>query len=125
ITLTITDPGGCTFINSESTDEIVSQANFEGNIEGGGPYCDGDIAILTYSSLETPYAFQWMQGNTPIPGATSSTFSPTQGGSYWVLVYDSDGCVDKSTPSVTRSEEHTSELQSRENLVCRLLLQQK
>src|SRR5690606_40399668 len=28
-------------------------------------------------------------------------------------------------PSRTRSEEHTSELQSRENLVCRLLLEKK
>src|SRR5207302_8978380 len=28
-------------------------------------------------------------------------------------------------PSATRSEEHTSELQSRENLVCRLLLEKK
>ena len=27
--------------------------------------------------------------------------------------------------TVTRSEEHTSELQSRENLVCRLLLEKK
>src|SRR5690606_39872284 len=29
------------------------------------------------------------------------------------------------TPSASRSEEHTSELQSRENLVCRLLLEKK
>src|SRR5436309_11891385 len=29
------------------------------------------------------------------------------------------------TPSAKRSEEHTSELQSRENLVCRLLLEKK
>src|SRR5690606_41446124 len=29
------------------------------------------------------------------------------------------------TPSRVRSEEHTSELQSRENLVCRLLLEKK
>src|SRR5690606_40221669 len=29
----------------------------------------------------------------------------------------------KSTPRWVRSEEHTSELQSRENLVCRLLLE--
>src|SRR5690606_41956137 len=28
-------------------------------------------------------------------------------------------------PTATRSEEHTSELQSRENLVCRLLLEKK
>src|SRR5256886_10629759 len=30
-----------------------------------------------------------------------------------------------SKPSVTRSEEHTSELQSQSNLVCRLLLEKK
>src|SRR5690606_39753277 len=31
----------------------------------------------------------------------------------------------RSRPDVLRSEEHTSELQSRENLVCRLLLEKK
>src|SRR5690606_40305386 len=37
-------------------------------------------------------------------------------------VYDEDV---KDLPSFKRSEEHTSELQSRENLVCRLLLEKK
>src|SRR5690606_37455061 len=32
------------------------------------------------------------------------------------------GCEDATPDMVNRSEEHTSELQSRENLVCRLLL---
>src|SRR5436309_4392082 len=32
---------------------------------------------------------------------------------------------DRGTPLLKRSEEHTSELQSRENLVCRLLLEKK
>src|SRR5690606_41278551 len=31
----------------------------------------------------------------------------------------------RKTPTANRSEEHTSELQSRENLVCRLLLEKK
>src|SRR5690606_41703282 len=36
------------------------------------------------------------------------------------------GSLDKlATDEVSRSEEHTSELQSRENLVCRLLLEKK
>src|SRR5690606_41856232 len=35
------------------------------------------------------------------------------------------GRVDGALPAVGRSEEHTSELQSRENLVCRLLLEKK
>src|SRR5690606_26260520 len=33
--------------------------------------------------------------------------------------------VQPGTPVIYRSEEHTSELQSRENLVCRLLLEKK
>src|SRR5690606_41944878 len=40
----------------------------------------------------------------------SSTSAPTSG---------------SCTPPTARSEEHTSELQSRENLVCRLLLEKK
>src|SRR5688572_32321573 len=34
-------------------------------------------------------------------------------------------CADSAMPSVPRSEEHTSELQSQSNLVCRLLLEKK
>src|SRR5690606_41909391 len=45
-----------------------------------------------------------------IPGIMDGTGKP-----------DSARCVDISTRAA-RSEEHTSELQSRENLVCRLLL---
>src|SRR5690606_40315721 len=35
------------------------------------------------------------------------------------------GCMDLVRAGPARSEEHTSELQSRENLVCRLLLEKK
>src|SRR5690606_26582991 len=38
---------------------------------------------------------------------------------------DHDAAVDILAHLVVRSEEHTSELQSRENLVCRLLLEKK
>src|SRR2546430_9105951 len=37
----------------------------------------------------------------------------------------SPDCCDASCPVRTRSEEHTSELQSQSNLVCRLLLEKK
>src|SRR5690606_41693220 len=46
---------------------------------------------------------------------------PDEGESFYVLK-DQDGNHDTSKE---RSEEHTSELQSRENLVCRLLLEKK
>src|SRR5690606_39679342 len=37
----------------------------------------------------------------------------------------SEACTDQAQGQARRSEEHTSELQSRENLVCRLLLEKK
>src|SRR5256886_9933617 len=37
----------------------------------------------------------------------------------------SQACAPSCSPGVTRSEEHTSELQSQSNLVCRLLLEKK
>src|SRR5688572_31331359 len=37
----------------------------------------------------------------------------------------SSGVAGSSAPSARRSEEHTSELQSQSNLVCRLLLEKK
>src|SRR5690606_39866072 len=66
--------------------------------------------------------------------ATAST-GPA-GGSPWVTVQSRKTVPPTSTVPValytsvgvvtpTRSEEHTSELQSRENLVCRLLLEKK
>src|SRR6266700_6115029 len=51
----------------------------------------------------------------PLPGCAGSVRSPGH----------SPGHFRPTVPSRTRSEEHTSELQSRENLVCRLLLEKK
>src|SRR3989442_6015393 len=45
-----------------------------------------------------------------------------------VVSIDYDGeerCLHPSLPTIIRSEEHTSELQSRPHLVCRLLLEKK
>src|SRR2546430_7202451 len=41
--------------------------------------------------------------------------------SYWALAKDGDQAISP----MSRSEEHTSELQSQSNLVCRLLLEKK
>src|SRR2546430_4734318 len=45
---------------------------------------------------------------------------PFSGDNLYVL-----SAVDHAAPSALRSEEHTSELQSQSNLVCRLLLEKK
>src|SRR5690606_41553372 len=54
----------------------------------------------------------------PIFGVMLLTAAPALNTLSWLIVWAS-ACNEK------RSEEHTSELQSRENLVCRLLLEKK
>lgn len=101
VTLIITDPNGCVFSNTVSTDNFVSAANYpNGEIEGGGAFCAGEVVTLEYFNFEfTPFSYQWMQGSLPIAGANFSTYSPTQSGSYWVVLLNDVGCSDKRTPS--------------------------
>ncbi len=103
ITLFITDPNGCIFSNVVSTEDIVSSADYtNGEIDGGGVFCSGELVSLAYfNSQSTPFSYQWMQGSLPIVGATSSTYSPTQSGTYWVILYDNFGCSDRRTPATT------------------------
>src|SRR3712207_8049389 len=58
-------------------------------------------------------------GGRPLAFRGGTLLHPTQG----VVLSDRDGCP--YHPRSSRSEEHTSELQSRQYLVCRLLLAKK
>src|SRR3989442_6090495 len=73
----------------------------------------------TTAQNETPLAVNPLNPNNWITGANDWNFN--------------DGCAVNATfdggktwtPTLPRSEEHTSELQSRPHLVCRLLLEKK
>src|SRR5207302_11411571 len=69
------------------------------------------LPILGEGDVEVPRAFEGRVERVPLPGRA-------QEGDRGPLVIAGDG-------GGHRSEEHTSELQSRENLVCRLLLEKK
>src|SRR5690606_40428609 len=51
-------------------------------------------------------------------------WSVTDLDAFWGSIREYFQLLDEGAPEPVRSEEHTSELQSRENLVCRLLLEQ-
>src|SRR5690606_41282618 len=68
--------------------------------------------LLRMSSAVVPSATRWVTTRVP-PRSRAPAASSPAAWSTW------------AARSRSRSEEHTSELQSRENLVCRLLLEKK
>src|SRR5690606_41547471 len=84
------------------------------------------ISIPTYALQRTLLSFPTRRSSdlsgclvseTPLLDASNATATPLAEGVY-------EACADPKEGE-ERSEEHTSELQSRENLVCRLLLEKK
>src|SRR5690606_41236517 len=78
-------------------------------------HCDADaLEWRTPAGLATVYSH------------TTVARKAEQGGDYNIVLVDlEEGPRLMATVARPRSEEHTSELQSRENLVCRLLLEKK
>src|SRR5690554_7496523 len=97
---------------------------------------DGSITGITASGGTGTLTYSWSPS-----GATTADLTAVPNGSYTLTVTDGSGCTATSGPhtinqiagptyddsgiNITRSEEHTSELQSRPHLVCRLLLEKK
>lgn len=66
---------------------------------------------LVTSSFDTlfstpAFSYQWFSSSGVIPGATDSFYVYTQQGSYYVVVYDSNGCASSSNIIYTGVEEH-------------------
>src|SRR5256885_5041954 len=66
-------------------------------------------------------------GRAPGGGAGPAAMGPVWRHGDWIRILPEGGCIiyGRSDATINRSEEHTSELQSPCNLVCRLLLEKK
>src|SRR5207249_11579721 len=96
-------------------------------------------STMLTSSFGFMYGFGYPRALHPFPTRRSSDLSNTIAGRYLSIVFlaprrtsisapstsifRSDGASPNTSSGLTRSEEHTSELQSRFDLVCRLLLE--
>src|SRR5256885_10875761 len=78
---------------------------------------------LFRSDLRTRAVTQLSHGEVPRALRSFFIWDPTD--SYLVFAKDNDGDEQHDLFRIDRSEEHTSELQSPCNLVCRLLLEKK
>src|SRR5690606_41525886 len=97
----------------------------------GGPKTRHSFPTRRSSDLCSPSTMRWSKATDSVVTQRGTTSSPplvsTTQGRRWMApmqkIADSLPLMMGVPPS--RSEEHTSELQSRENLVCRLLLAKK
>src|SRR5690349_22174449 len=80
-----------------------------------------ESTLFPYTTLFRSLAFQLPRGARYIPRMTSAEIRRK-----FLAFFAARGHREvPSSPLVPRSEEHTSELQSRRDLVCRLLLEKK
>ena len=112
--------GGVTFAQLGKTNEAANYASLQCILKGGA------------SASERKWEFQTQEQGVANLG--SIVFQPNGGkvvigsGPLGLLEVNGDLTVSNGDASINgglRSEEHTSELQSRRNLVCRLLLEKK
>src|SRR3989442_6748114 len=77
------------------------------------------ISLMTTEATKAPTMFP-RPPSTQIMKVRGPNAAPKNGCTeYWMM------SSAPATPAIARSEEHTSELQSRPHLVCRLLLEKK
>src|SRR2546430_12713371 len=81
-----------------------------------GRACDRTSLAIPHSALRTPHSVAYDAGRAR--GGPSGSLRPLAHPPYLPLPHPLPA-------PVSRSEEHTSELQSQSNLVCRLLLEKK
>ena len=120
ISVAITDNNGCLdFANIILTDPSPMTSSIAVMDVSCLGLCDG-IATANANNGTAPYTYAWDDPNLQ----ATKTAGGLCAGSYNVTITDVNGCFTTSQ-TIVRSEEHTSELQSRRNLVCRLLLEKK
>jgi gliding motility-associated-like protein len=69
-----------------------------------GPLCAGQSTVLTatgtVTSPTTVAGYQWLDGATPISGATAATYTSTLSGSFSAIITDSNGCQATTAPTM-------------------------
>jgi hypothetical protein len=88
------DSQGTAASQPNGTDITISEAP-QFSTQAGGPlmFCSGDSVLLSVNSLGGSQTYQWYNGTTAVPGATTADFTAKSAGIYKVQVVNSaNGC---------------------------------
>ena len=94
---TVTNEIGCTSVSSSNVVINTQPETPTATITttSSTTFCQGDSIILN-ANTGIGLGYKWMKGFYVISGATSSTYTTNESGSYRVIVKNSDRCVDMS-----------------------------
>lgn len=95
----VTDSNGCSTLDSIF---ISGSSSLNASISAtADTICPGDSAVLSAYPSGLNYQYQWSLDGALLSGETYSTLLPTTGGSYSVVISDSNGCSDSATYYIT------------------------
>ncbi len=77
---------------------IVNKPASNITVFGPSAFCDGNFNTELSIAFNPLYTYQWNLNSTPIAGATSNLFNPTQTGNYTLTVSSGIGCDSTSNP---------------------------
>lgn len=89
-----TDGNGCSDTATQSVTVIPAPVV---SITGNSSFCTGGSTVLSTSG---GISYQWFMNGSPIPGATSSSYTATTTGVFNVWVVNASGCGDSSATGV-------------------------
>jgi len=106
---------GSSFPTTVSEQTIIPTASIS---SGTTSICgSGSIVLLSYVT-GTPVTYQWKRNGSFLGGATNSTYTATQTGSYSVMVVNACGNVTSNTISITQAVIPTATISSGATTVC-------
>lgn len=89
--------GTCIVETQSIVVEAVPSPNFNIQQSGSGVYCEGETVSLNVTPNDSNFSFQWYKGSSPISGASSETYNPSNSGKYYVEITDQ---VNTSCPKI-------------------------
>ena len=98
----ITIPGACTYYTTEDT--IILQRFLSNSIypSTSAEWC-GTGSVQLNARNYPGLSYQWFKNLVAIPSATSSSYTSTANGDYYVTINDSVGCMDNSNTITVRN----------------------
>ncbi|MBC8173257.1 MAG: T9SS type A sorting domain-containing protein [Chitinophagales bacterium] len=93
-TVEVTSEGGCSTMSASVTITVLPAPHIKLFTPDGKDLCPaGEVSLQIVTAPGS--TFQWYFNGSPIPGATSSTYTATEAGFYYAMVTNAEGCKKK------------------------------